>query len=76
MSRNFRVSNVSAESNRCMHHATLEDFLSQSNEGILGKIVSRFHGDMQTTTISAWESEIDILKKPYCRGRKKMHISF
>lgn len=68
--------NVSAESNRCMYHATLEDFFAQSNEGILGKIVSRFHGAMRTTTISAWESEISILKKPCRRGRKKTHISF
>jgi len=48
--------------NRCMYRADIETFLSKGSKYILGSIVSAFHGDVQTTTIAAWECEIDLLK--------------
>lgn len=66
-----------ATTNRCMYHAPLRDFIDGDAKGILGVIISSFHGEALTTTISAWENEITILQKtlgPWANG--DAHIIF
>ena len=48
---------------RCMYQDSLSGFLQSAPESILGKIVAAFHGNVQTTSISAWEGEVQILQR-------------
>lgn len=50
-------------SNRCLYHATLQDFLSSDLINILGTLHDNFHGEALTTTNEAWKSEITLLQK-------------
>lgn len=50
-------------SNRCLYHASFQDFLSSDPISILGVLHDNFHGETQTTTNEAWKSEIMILQK-------------
>lgn len=49
-------------SNRCLYHATFQEFLSSDLMNILGSLHDNFHGEALTTTNEAWKSEILILK--------------
>ena len=49
--------------NRCMYHAKIADFLTQSPKEILGILTDSFHGTLQTTAISAWNGEIELLQQ-------------
>ncbi len=51
-----------SNSTRCLYHSSFEDFLSEKEDSLLGTLRDRYHGNTQTTTIEAWESEISILK--------------
>ncbi len=46
-----------------MYKDTIQDFLAKSAQEVLGTITSSFHGDIQTTSISAWEGEIVLLQE-------------
>ncbi len=50
------------KTNRCLYSNTVEGFIHDSSESILGIICENYHGDMQTTTRMAWIEEISILK--------------
>ncbi len=54
-----------------MYRDTLDNFLAKETFEILGAITSSFHGDIQTTAITAWENEIKLLQeqlKPWGNG--------
>ena len=46
-----------------MFQSTLNNFIQQDPDAVLGSIVSAFHGDVQTTAIDAWKEEIRILQE-------------
>lgn len=46
-----------------MYKSTLKEFLINRTNTTLGIIASSFHGNVQTTTIDAWECEINLLKE-------------
>lgn len=50
-------------SDRCLYNNSFVDFLGETNESILGKLISSYHGTAQTTTIEAWTGEIAIMKE-------------
>ncbi len=58
-------------SDRCLYHNTIEKFLDETNESILGKLISSYHGTAQTTTIEAWTGEIAIIKETLSRFADK-----
>ena len=58
-------------SDRCLYHNTIEKFLDETNESILGKLISSYHGTAQTTTIEAWTGEIAIMKETLSRFADK-----
>lgn len=47
---------------RCLFISEFDEFRSLESSFILGKLVSSYHGSALTTTIEAWENEINILK--------------
>lgn len=49
-------------SNRYLYHATFQKFLSTDSREIFGIFHKNFHGNVQTTTREAWESEITLLQ--------------
>lgn len=51
------------KNNRCMFRSALKEFLELDSATILGQIVSSFHGTAPTTSIEAWQGEIEILKR-------------
>ena len=56
---------------RCLYDNSINDFLREDNNSILGILCSRYHGDALTTTREAWEGEIKILKtalKNWCNS--------
>lgn len=64
-------------SDRCLYENTLVEFLSETIDSILGKLVSRYHGTAQTTTIEAWTGEISIMKETIsCFDEKTGQIIF
>jgi len=62
MKTQTRRGEADMKSCRCMYCASLKEFSEQGAQAILGMIVSAFHGDVQTTTIAAWEEEIKLLQ--------------
>ena len=66
-----------AKINRCMFKSTLKEFLNFEPTAILGQIVSSFHGTAPTTSIEAWQAEIEILKRELAIWRdENAHILF
>ncbi len=47
---------------RCLFISEFDEFRSLESSFILGKLVSSYHGSALTTTLEAWENEINILK--------------
>lgn len=52
-----------SKSTRCLYHNTIEEFLEEDSNAILGILCASYHGDALTTTREAWEGEIAILKR-------------
>ncbi|MBQ9415916.1 MAG: DUF2075 domain-containing protein, partial [Clostridia bacterium] len=50
---------------RCLYNNSLPNFCNESSELILGTLVANYHGEIKTTSIEAWQGEIDILKKVF-----------
>ena len=47
---------------RCLYHSSIREFLNSSSDELLGKMVSAYHGSLQTTSQDAWEGEISIMQ--------------
>lgn len=47
---------------RCLFISEFDEFRSLESSFILGKLISSYHGSALTTTLEAWENEINILK--------------
>lgn len=56
---------MSANNNhtRCLFKATFKEFLSNDIDSIMGHLIRAFNGVEQTTTIEAWEGEIEIMQR-------------
>ena len=57
--------------NRCLYEDNFMGFLNKTKDSILGILCSRYHGNAQTTTINAWEGEIQIMKETLSRLEDK-----
>ena len=58
-------------SDRCLYNNSFVNYLDESDDSILGKLVSSYHGTAQTTTIEAWTGEIAIMKETLSRFADK-----
>ena len=47
---------------RCLYANSFSGFVNDTGVSILGKFVNHYHGEVRTTTIEAWESEIAIMR--------------
>lgn len=56
---------------RCLYENSIESFLGEDQNAILGLLCERFHGIALTTTIDAWTGEIAILKEALIPWRKE-----
>lgn len=57
--------------NRYLYNSSFTEFLNETSDSILGKLVSSYHGNAQTTTINAWTGEIEIMKETISRFEDK-----
>ena len=51
------------KSPRCLYFDSINTFLSEKREYILGVLCENFHGTAPTTTIEAWSNEIELLQE-------------
>ncbi len=47
---------------RCLYNNTLDEFINEDENAILGELCDRYHGNALTTTIEAWKNEITIMQ--------------
>ena len=47
---------------RCLYNNNFNDFYSESNDSILGKLVNNYHGEVSSASVDAWTGEIEIMK--------------
>ncbi len=58
-------------STRCLYENSIEDFIGESCESILGTLCDNYHGDTKTTTRDAWKGEILIMQDTLSRLKDK-----
>lgn len=58
-------------STRCLYENSIEDFIGESCESILGTLCDNYHGDTKTTTRDAWKGEIIIMQDTLSRLKDK-----
>ena len=49
--------------NRCLYNNEIKDFLSESENSILGTLSRSYHGSVQSTQRDAWAEEISITQE-------------
>ena len=47
---------------RCLYHNSFKAFLNDPEIAVLGKLCDHYHGEVRTTALEAWKSEIDIMQ--------------
>ena len=49
------------DSPRCLYNNSFSSFLREAKTNVLGALINHYHGEVRTTSIEAWSSEISIL---------------
>lgn len=50
------------KNNRCLYNESFNEFISELDSSILGKLTNNYHGELSSTQIDAWKDEVVILK--------------
>lgn len=47
---------------RCLYANSIEDFIREKADSVLGIMCDNYHGNLQTTTLESYKEEIDVMK--------------
>ena len=59
---NYWRMKIMSKSNRCLYSNNFTNFLLKEKESILGEMLSKYNGNVESTQADAWNGEIDIMK--------------